>query len=234
MWGLFPFFYYDILARVIPGAFTLAVILRLARHDVASRWINIFAGGETWKAVVVPLVLGGLSYVIGVMYEVLDSCPWLEKYREYRPREFLDNRAFEAAWDRFTHTYTPPTDLGRLEKFHKEERWRTHLWERLVYEAARKDDMVSVFWHCHRFQGEYKLFYHLILPTLILGLVSPFQGHIYTGIVATVLTLFFILGAFRRDERRLWQLLSFAEQLDWLKDYYTYEAAEAEPLQRAE
>ena len=58
MWGTFPFFYYDILARVIPGAFTLAAILILAPDAVASRWMNVFAGAETWKAVAVPLVLG--------------------------------------------------------------------------------------------------------------------------------------------------------------------------------
>jgi len=156
--------------------------------------------------------------MIGVMYEVLDSFPWLE--RKYRPRDILDNRTFEAAWNRFERTHTPPTELTRLDRFHKEERWRTHLWEKLVYEAARKGDMVSVFWHCHRFQAEYKMFYHLIYPTLILATVSLCQGQFYTGTGAIVLTTFFIWGAFRRDERRLWQLLTFAEQLDWLKDYY--------------
>lgn len=190
--------------------------------------MSIFGGDETWKAIVVPLVLGGLSYMIGVMYEVLDSFPWLGKYRENRPRDILDNKAFEAAWHRFSHTCMPPTELSRLETFRQDERCRTHLWEKLVLEAAQKGDKVSVLWHCHRFQGEYKIFYHLIYPTLILALFSLYERHLYTGIGAIVLMAFFIWGAFRRDERRWWQLLSFAEQLDWLKYYYT--ETKEEPL----
>ena len=226
MWGIFPFFYYDVVARIMPGAFTLAVLELFP--EIGSRWTSFFAGAESWKGVAVPLVLGGLSYMIGVMYEVLDSLPWLEAFRRYRPRDILDNRAFEVAWGRFAHTHTPPTDLHRLQQFHVEEKQRTHLWERLVYEAARKGDMVSIFWHCHRFQGEYKMFYHLIYPTLLLVPCLIWQHHVWEGIGAIVLLVFFILGAFRRDERRWWQLLSFAEQLGWFEDYY--DRATTEPL----
>jgi hypothetical protein len=211
MWGLFPFFYYDVLARIIPGAFTLAVILKLLPSEVAGRWI-----GNMESSRGTPSSRWAL-YMIGVVYEVLDSFPWLGKYR---PRDILDNRAFQAAWNRFEHTCTPPTDVKRLTRLRNEERWRIRLWEKLVYEAARKVDMLSVFWHCHRFQGEYKMFYHLIYPALFLAAFSLCQRHICMGIGAIILMAFFIWGAFRRDERRWWQLLSFAEQLDWLKDYY--------------
>jgi hypothetical protein len=213
MWGLFPFFYYDVLARIIPGAFTLAVALMLS--ETARRWTVIFAGKDSWQAIGVPLVLGGLSYVIGVMYEALGSIPFP------LPRDCIEKKAFERARKQFideTPNRNLPADLTDPSGSWKERGWRTQLWEKLVYEAARKDDMVSVLWHCHRFQGESKMFYHLFYPTLVLFFGSFFQCQIYTGIVAIFLMVGFVGCAFARDKRRWWQLLSFAEQLGWLKN----------------
>lgn len=220
MSGLFPWFFYDVLARIIPGAFTMAVILKLVPDEVAWRWKNIFifVGDENWKTVVSPLVLGGLSYMIGLVYEVANSWPPLR-----RVREFLDNKAFGAAWHKFSKSCKRCTErtLENLKLLKSERRSRNQLWERLVCESARKSEMVSVFWHCHRFQAEYKMFYHLMYPTLfLLAGLSFYRGHFWTGILAIGVTLVFFYCAYRRDERRWWQVLSFAEQLEWLKDYY--------------
>jgi hypothetical protein len=227
---LFPFFYYDVLARIIPGAFTLAVfrVLEFIPGNFVYSWMNIFAGdktwksvavplvdiftgSESWKSVVVPLLLGGLSYMIGVIYEAL----------EFLPRNTLDKIAFKAAWKRFRDKTTnmSSTELACLEKVRTNERWRIHLWEKLVYYAARKSNMVSVFWHCHRFQGEYKMFCHLIYPTLILLVGSYCKGNHPAEMGAVVLIVLFVCGAYFRDARRWWQLLSFAEQLSWFWEY---------------
>src|SRR6185437_257698 len=72
-----PFFYYDILARIVPGAATLAVIWDngIGFH-LAVGWVMRYAnGGGDWKKVTVPIILLGLSYVIGVVYEVVDYFP---------------------------------------------------------------------------------------------------------------------------------------------------------------
>jgi len=67
-----PFFYYDILSRITPGATALATLF-LIGDKMPPSWHSFFVEGEeNCKAVVVPLLLGGLCYVIGVLFEAVD------------------------------------------------------------------------------------------------------------------------------------------------------------------
>ena len=67
-----PFFYYDILSRITPGATALATLF-LIGDKMPPSWHSFFVEGEeNWKAVVVPLLLGGLCYVIGVLFEAVE------------------------------------------------------------------------------------------------------------------------------------------------------------------
>lgn len=71
---LIPFFRYDILARIVPGALTLAV-LAFAGVELPPVWADLFRGNTSGSpipgsAVLVPLVCAGVCYVIGVLYEV--------------------------------------------------------------------------------------------------------------------------------------------------------------------
>jgi len=87
-----PFFYYDILARIVPGAATLAVVWdnKIAFH-LPVAWLMKFANADgDWRKVVVPVALLGLSYVIGVVYEVADYFPdfsFSDWFRRLRAKE---------------------------------------------------------------------------------------------------------------------------------------------------
>jgi hypothetical protein len=151
-----PFFYYDILARIVPGAMTLATLLSV-RDRLPNSWKILFVGSESWKAVVVPLVLGALSYVIGVVYEAIyNAAPF--KWIEFR----AGDRDFEIAWRKFTGA--SPENAKLLTRATAEQRlsFRFRLWEKLTLEGGGNQEMGLVFAHCHRFQAEYKMFLHLI------------------------------------------------------------------------
>ncbi|MBZ5524023.1 MAG: hypothetical protein LAP21_17440, partial [Acidobacteriia bacterium] len=69
MGKIIPFFHYDLLARIIPGAATLAAVFILGGSCV-SRPLGFFSPDQ-WKTLGVPIVLGGLCYLVGVVYETL-------------------------------------------------------------------------------------------------------------------------------------------------------------------
>jgi len=69
-----PFFYYDILSRIVPGAATLAVVWPTKGFPPVDWLLWFVSTGERegWEKLAVPIILLGLCYVIGVVYEVLD------------------------------------------------------------------------------------------------------------------------------------------------------------------
>lgn len=211
MGKIIPFFYYDILACMVPGAATLAALL-VIRDLLPHSWTGLFSGDQGWKTVVVPLMLGGISYVVGVVYETFDSPPakWA--------RRLTDDTAFESAWTRFCESKAIQGDVPTLKSTKEKLEFRSRVWEKLVLEAARAPEMNSVFAHCHRFQAEYKMFFHLIYPTLLFVVLCFARGFLWSGSVSLLLIIpalsFF---AYRRDERRWWQVLSFGDQLGWLR-----------------
>jgi hypothetical protein len=205
MGALIPFFYYDLLARIVPGACTLATLL-VIRDDFPRSWISELGGAEGWKAVVVPLALGGISYALGVVYEVMDYAPPFNWGRWYE-----DNRAFEVACNRFRETSPNAEKLSDVDR----KRFGTGLWERLTLEAARKTDMSLVFAHCHRYQAEAKMFLHLVYPGILFAFLSFERARFWQGVLAVPVILLCCYVGYRRDERRWWQVLSFSEQLGW-------------------
>jgi hypothetical protein len=203
MWDRFPFLSYDLIARIIPGGFTLAVMMKFF-----PRWFSSFNGSDAWKAVVMPVGIAGLSYLIGVVYEALYSFPFL--------RQRLSNRAFREARAGFEKTLMTCTSVSRPKRFTSDEHWRNYLWQKLLFESAQKAEMVTIFSHCHRFQAEYKMFYHLMLPALLFAAGSVIRKEYGMAIVGVGLLGLFWWCAARREERRWWYVLGFAEQLNWL------------------
>jgi hypothetical protein len=69
-----PFFYYDILSRIVPGAVTLSVLWQVQGFGPVDWFKSFVQSGEkdSWEKLVVPVLLVGLSYVIGVLFEVFD------------------------------------------------------------------------------------------------------------------------------------------------------------------
>jgi len=199
-----PFFYYDILSRITPGAATLATLFLL--HDkMPASWRAFFVDGqENWKAVVVPLMLGGICYAIGVVFEALDNLI---------DQIFLatDDIAFSQAWVQIGE------DRNRLDAYSRMEarRMRFKLWDKLVLKGGLETGMAMVFAHCHRFQAESKMFLHLIYPALLFAVFSIWTRRpcwwtiVDLAIVAPILGLLFHL----RNKRRWLQTISFCKQL---------------------
>lgn len=198
-----PFFYYDILARIVPGAATVATLHMLGKH-LPNSWLVLFDGQQTWKAIVIPLALGAICYAIGVLYEAIDYS-WPVKLLVW----WIDDRAFSNAQrtfgddeeaERVTSTHAPAEEARRS---------RFHLWNTLVFEGARDPGFSSVFAHCHRYQAEHKMFLHLAYPSLLLATLC-FASHmpIQAVIIFFVLVPTLIYVSFRRNERRWLQALS--------------------------
>ncbi len=82
----FPFFYYDLVARLIPGGATLA-LLSLTRLDLPSTWaeyVDWLWSATPGAAIMMPLVLGALSYGIGLIHEVaLSKLLWRVSNRAF-------------------------------------------------------------------------------------------------------------------------------------------------------
>lgn len=102
MGNIIPFFHYDLLARIVPGALTLGV-LAYAGVELPNPWGPFFSAETAWGAVVIPLVLAGSSYAIGVLYEVLLSFPGLRHVREWLAsvafdRAFRRERGLDCGW----------------------------------------------------------------------------------------------------------------------------------------
>jgi hypothetical protein len=200
-----PFFYYDILSRIIPGAMTLAT-LYMVRDILPTAWLSSFQGNQSWKAIVVPLVLGGLCYMIGVVYETIDYSPifkWLILSS--------DDRAFTSAWYELN---------GKDDKFFvgkqagEVRRFRFQMWDALVFKGGSDPGMGSVFAHCHRFQAEYKMLLHLTYPSLLFAVLSFHHGSNPQGFfgLGMVPALFYL--SHLRNRRRWLQTLVFSRQIE--------------------
>jgi hypothetical protein len=90
--------------------------------------------------------------------------------------------------------------------------YKTKAWETLVlYAAQRPAEYDLVFYHCHRFQAEYKMCQNLIVTALVLGFaLICVNGWPWIYLILTIPVVAFLLWAAGvRDERRWFQMLSF-------------------------
>lgn len=203
-----PFFHYDILSRMIPGAVTLAT-LSMIRDKLPGLWWAFFAGQQSWKVVIVPLLIGGLCYVVGVFYEVTDYSPaikWIVMG--------ADDKAFASAWATTNELIDNRRELLMDKTTQQIRRYRFEMWNRLVFIGGHEPEMGSVFAHCHRFQAESKMFLHLIYPAFLFAAFSLVSGMLIRACATLLLiipTLFYFSHC--RNERRWLQTLSFCEQL---------------------
>ncbi|MCI0627785.1 MAG: hypothetical protein L0387_40070 [Acidobacteria bacterium] len=210
MGTLIPFFYYDILSRIIPGACTIVALL-LIKSQLPAPWLSFFARDTAWQAVVVPIVLGGVSYVIGVAYEVTDysiAVRWAVNWGE--------GKAFDRAWRKFQKT-SRTSGLPKLQSHDEKKDFRMRLWDKLAIKGGKEQEMGFVFAHCHRFQAEYKMFLHLTYPTILLAILAYVCRHSWLESFAIILgvpVLAYLANL--RDERRWLQALAFGQQLDLL------------------
>lgn len=185
---------------------TLAT-LSMVRDKLPGLWLCFLGGDQSWKTIIIPLMLGGLCYVIGVIYEAADYSPmmrWLVLGS--------DHRAFAQAWAELCGD----GELLESKTIQEIKCFRFQLWDTLVFKGGLAVGMSLVFAHCHRFQAEHKMFLHLIYPSLLFALCSfaycfPIRGLVGLGIS---LLLFFLSHS--RNRRRWLQTIIFCKQLDGL------------------
>lgn len=206
-----PYFYYDILSRIVPGAATLAVVWP-TRGFPPVDWLLWFVSTgekEGWEKLAIPVVLLGLCYTIGLAYEVLDYFPderWFPGVKWIS--DWIDDRGFRWA------ALRPPEDQD-LKAIVAAKGLRTHrtdLWNLLTYQGGSQPTLAPVFAHCHRFQAEQKMFFHLLYPTLIFEGIALQHWHLdnqwIIGLVAFVLFSFCCRS---RDRRKWMQVIAFSK-----------------------
>lgn len=202
MGNIIPFFYYDILARVLPGAITLAVVA-MTPNLLPASLMEFVNGKDGWKPAGIPLLLGGLAYAIGVIYEVFDYAI-LRKLTDK-----WEETAFQSAWSRFSRI-APVSDALLLDGQNVRPlavEFRRRLWSDVVLEGSQDSAKALMFAHCHRFQAEYKMFLHLFYPSLLLSLLSLHPCHPVRAIAYCFIAGISLWLAHRRDDRRWWQAL---------------------------
>jgi hypothetical protein len=234
-----PFFYYDILARIVPGAATLAVLWQL-RCFGPIHWLKAFTKtGEVdgWEKLVIPFILIGISYAIGVVFEVVDYIFDFDvpddgkKWRVLQRRlvnpmmtlsVYVDDRAFFSAVARRGNSALKKKCGDWKNNRAQITKRRSDLWERLTYQGGSDEKKKLIFAHCHRFQSEQKMFFHLIYPSLLFAFLwklrlssyfpNPFPVRDF--IISLVAALIFAFCCRSRCRRRWLQVVTFSLMID--------------------
>ena len=190
-----PFFYFDIRARVIPGALCLA-LFGLFNMKVPQPYSFWFEGSEAWKAVVVPLLLVTGAYFLGDIIEATIRWSW----------DILGYRAFQRAFFRRNGKELEPSEFA--------SKYRHSLWHWAVVTVSK--EYPQAFIHPHRFQSEAKMFLNSSVPAaIILGRLFYLQSH---HLLASWLLSILVFEACARlsfscEIRRWVQVLGLAEEL---------------------
>jgi len=195
-----PFFYYDILSRIIPGGLTLGVLAWVG-VKAPEFWEKLRSPGqEGWRTVVVPLVYLGAAYCVGLLIEAISDFPGIS-----RATNKLMDYAFYKAWKQY-ETPVRFADAGQFEDRSRRQTLRFWAWEQVVFGSSP-----SMFSLAHRFQTEMKLFFHSIPACLVLA-IAPLLKREPSACMKTPLWLvvasLMLLAAYVREKRRWIQVLA--------------------------
>lgn len=175
--------------------------------------------GQTWQTITVPVVLLGMCYMIGVVYEVFDYW-WPIK----RPVEIMDDEAFLWALNRHSdkadkalYEWVQKCKTGDrsnfLELMGQIRCFKYGMWNDLLFLGGSKPEMGPLFAHCHRFQAEHKMFLHLIYPSMVFVALSFADGHVWQGFIGLGVTVMFSYSSRERNRRRWLQVLISSRRL---------------------
>lgn len=208
MGSIIPFFYYDLFARVAPGALVIALL-----DLVSIRWPKPWTEWSAWlhsggsaQTVLLPIVYGGIVYIIGLGQDVLLSWALWWLYR----------RGFRRATLAY-HWCTPVggsheggIPIDRLSK-----------WSFDCYLIRTALDLPTEQPHALRFHAEAKFFVHsafTLLSFVLFGCIDHLlKLHLIESMnfgwwvaIAIFIPLLFI-GARKRALRRANQILSYID-----------------------
>ncbi|MCX5889442.1 MAG: hypothetical protein NTY36_08315 [Deltaproteobacteria bacterium] len=145
-----PFFYADLIARMIPGAISLA-LLGLTTFEPLHPWaeFNMMSG----MAIILPVFYAGQAYVIGTILEVLLS----------RPLEILYICAFNNASKTYSWTYEGPQNMQKVKKSAKELS-RASFGYLIAAISKKESEIIS---HIVRFHSEAKMCFSVLCLFLV-------------------------------------------------------------------
>jgi hypothetical protein len=192
-----PFFYYDIIARMLPGGITLAV-LALAVPEIR----GLVSGAEAWKAAVVPIALAAASYMIGVLFEAV--------YPDWLIWKWVGDMTFKSAAKEYH--WQGKTQKPDLDDLKESRTFRDEAWFDLV--LAGKRDEAQAFVHALRFWAEAKMCLHSLLPVFAAAIIFQCEQKSFWGIAATVVAGLLLWGVYSRDKRRWVQILNSRDRLN--------------------
>jgi hypothetical protein len=168
-------------------------------------WFISAGDHEGWEKLAIPILLLGLGYMLGVIFEVADYFPDVGRFGGMKWfTKQLDQWAFLWAVEELGSQADRDLCKEPKSKAKQIENRRNQLWNELTFLGGSKPEMKPVFEHCHRFQAEQKMFLHLLYPALLFeGLsVRNWTFHWQGPIGLAAIGLFFICC--RSRCRRLW------------------------------
>ena len=77
MGNTIPYFYADLIARMVPGSVLISLI-GITTLPMPKPWVDFISNLGSAQAVLIPILLAGLAYVLGTVLEALLN-PILEK-----------------------------------------------------------------------------------------------------------------------------------------------------------
>ncbi len=186
-----PFFYYDIFARILPGGLTLAVLAfansEFLKNQASLKWLF---GDGAWKAAVVPFVLAGCSYGIGVLFEAVLADWWV--WKRVGEISFADALR-EYKW---------------RHKERKDDLDREKVWSDLV--QGCDPATAQSFAHALRFWAEAKMCLHCVVPVVAAAflLSTPHSKVWWTWTIAALVVAGFLTWGTYSRHRRSWRMLT--------------------------
>jgi len=225
----FPFFYYDIVARIIPAAVLLCVLSLIGLDSrMLVNWAWSASKSSASPGLLEPAVLAviylGLCYAIGVAFEVLPYVLLLRGVLEACLDQTFCEAVQDRSWRRSPESPSPSQPI-QLDT----RALRRHCWNWL--ELQPRAGLPRAFAHAHRFSAESKMFQYFACTALILPAAAfirltlveltwcpawwgqpaiPLPHAIYWSLC---LAFGFICAVYWRERRRWVQVLDAVDEL---------------------
>ncbi len=209
----FPYFYFDVVARIIPGAFALTVLMtRVIPSFTKELWK--YVNGENISILasfVAAAVCISCAYVVGIVFEALAGTIILRIPVD----GIVDFSFWSAARMKTWHYPTGPMEPRDATTSIRELRFNT--WNWFVHQGSPQ--WRDAFSHAHRFQAESKLclFSSIVaiswLMLTLRGASPGFSLH-HERLTAATIAALGLLAHLQRERRRWQQVMASIDELN--------------------
>ena len=151
MGNTIPYFYADLIARVVPGSVLISLI-GITTLPMPKPWVDFISNLGSAQAVLIPILLAGLAYVLGTVLEALLN-PILEKIYIF---------AFNRALSRkiYSRLYQMPNNVEIKEIRSAKELSRASFGHLISSPSDREKQSIP---HIVRFHSEAKMCFSTVI-----------------------------------------------------------------------